>query len=127
MRKEEQPISEKETWSVDNENFRYDSLRELIDNNEGQFNPGDTVYVGVPKPPLLSELFDADDVISLLIDRGYDIAGEFADDFMSDVTEQAKQELTELMHTWMEKHVTVDFFTVESVREYILTQEDLLD
>lgn len=119
--------AKKETWSVDNEIFRYDSLRQLIDWNVGTFNPGDTVYVGIAKPPVLSEFCDADDVIDLMMDRGADIGGGFADDFMSNVTNEAKSELTELLKAWMEKHVEVNFFTVENVREYILTQDDLLE
>jgi hypothetical protein len=44
---------------------------------------------------------------------------------MDDVSAEAKQELNDLLKSWMEKHVTVNFYTVHDVREYVLTEEDL--
>ena len=59
--------------------------------------------------------------------RGYDLGDEYADGFMDDISSDAKIELNELLKNWMEKHVTINFYTVHSVREYVLTKEDLKD
>jgi hypothetical protein len=114
------------TWSRDNEIFRHNSLAELIKHND-DLNPGDVVYAGEARTPQLNEFCDADDVIDLMKDRGCDIAGEYADDFMADITDEAKSELSELLKTWMEKHVTVDFFSVHNINEYTLSEDDLLE
>lgn len=118
-------MSELEVWSTNNEDFRYGSLEDLIDSNSGELTVGQTVYVGEGRRPKLSEFCDADDVVELMQNRGYDIGGEYADNFMDDITPEAKQELDELLKNWMEKHVTINFYTVHDVREYVLTSEDL--
>ncbi|MBM4206812.1 MAG: hypothetical protein FJ190_01940 [Gammaproteobacteria bacterium] len=114
-----------EAWSTNNEDFNYSSLEDLIDSNIGELAVGQTVYVGDGRKPKLSEFCDANDVIELMQNRGYDIGGEYADHFMDDVTPEAKQELDEFLKSWMEKHVTINFYTVHDVLEYVLTEEDV--
>lgn len=118
-------MSELEAWSTNNEDFRFSSLEDLIDSNSGELEVGQTVYVGDGRKPKLSEFCDANDVIELMQNRGYDIGGEFADGFMDDVSMEEKQELNDLLTSWMEKHVTINFYTVHDVREYVLTEVDL--
>lgn len=118
-------MSELEAWSTNNEDFNYSSLEDLIDSNCGELAVGQTVYVGDGRKPKFSEFCDADDVIELMQNRGFDIGGEYADSFMDDVTPEAKQELAEFLKSWMEKHVTINFYTVHGVREYVLTEEYL--
>ncbi len=64
-------------------------------------------------------------MIELMQNRGYEIGDEYADGFMDDITPEAKQELNDLLKSWMEKHVTINFYTVHDVREYTLTEADL--
>jgi hypothetical protein len=118
-------MGELEAWSTNNEDFNYSSLEDLIDSNSGELAVGQTVYVGDGRKPKLSEFCDADDVIELMQNRGYDIGGEYADSFMDDVAPEAKQELNDLLTSWMENHVTINFYTVHDVREYVLTEKDL--
>ncbi len=118
-------MSELEAWSTNNEDFNYSSLDDLINSNSGELAVGKTVYVGDGRKPKLSEFCNANDVIELMQNRGYDIGGEYADTFMDDISSEAKQELNELLKNWMEKHVTINFYTVHDVREYVLTSEDL--
>ncbi len=118
---------EQETvWSVDGDEFCYESLHCLIDSNIGNFDVGDTVYFGTARKPPLSNFCDASDVIELITDRGNDFGGEYADGFMDDVSDEAERELTKLLEEWMEANVTVNFFRVFDVRKYVLTEEDLL-
>lgn len=118
-------MSELEAWSTNNEDFRYSSLEDLIDSNSGEFEAGQTVYVGEGRRPKVSEFCDADDVIEMMQNRAYDIGGEYADGFMDDISAEEKQELNDLLKNWMDKHVSIDFYTVHDVREYVLTEEDL--
>lgn len=118
-------MSELEAWSTNNEDFNYSSLEDLIDSNCGDLDVGQTVYVGDGRKPKLSEFCDADDVIELMQNRGYDIGDEYAEGFMDDISPEAKQELDDLLKNWMKKHVAINFYTVHGVREYVLTEEDL--
>jgi len=118
-------MSELEAWSTNNEDFRFSSLEDLIDSNSGELAVGQTVYVGEGRKPKLSEFCDADDIIELMQNRCCDIGGEYADGFMDDISPDAKIELDEFLKSWMEKHVTINFYTVHSVREHVLTSEDL--
>jgi hypothetical protein len=118
-------MSELKAWSTNNEDFNYGSLEDLIDSNSSELAVGQTIYVGDGRQPKYSEFCDANDVIELMQNRGYEIGGEYADSFMDDVSAEAKQELNDLLKSWMEKHVTVNFYTVHDVREYVLTEEDL--
>lgn len=118
-------MSELEAWSTNNEDFNYNSLDDLINSNSGELEVGQIVYVGDGKRPEFSEFCDADDVIDLIQNKGYDIGGEYADGFMDDISPDAKIELDEFLKGWMEKHIAIDYYTVHSVREYVLTDEDL--
>lgn len=118
-------MSELEAWSTNNEDFRYSSLEDLINSNSGELAVGQIVYVGDGRKPKLSEFCNADDVVELMQNRGYDIGDEYANGFMDDISPEAIQELDDLLKSWMEKHVTINFYTVHDVREYALTKEDL--
>jgi hypothetical protein len=118
-------MSELEAWSTNNEDFNYSSLEDLMDSNSGELAVGQKVYVGDERRPKYSEFCDANDVIEMMQNRGYDIGGEFADGFMDDISPDAKTELDEFLKSWMEKHVAINFYTVHDVREYVLTEEDL--
>lgn len=112
----------KECWSEDEENFNCDSLSELLSNND-ELKAGDTVYVGEAIPPNVEHLCDADDVIEMISDRAYDMAGEHGDDCAS-VDEKAKAELNALLAAWIEKHCNLNFWTVKNVKRHVLTTED---
>lgn len=113
----------KECWSVDEENFRYDSLQDLLDSND-ELQAGDVVYVGNAKHPKPEQLCDADDIIEMMKDRAWDIVGEYAEDY-PEVSDEAHKELDDFIKSWIMKHCPPDFYTVTDVREYILTKEDL--
>jgi len=118
-------MSELEAWSTNNEDFNYSSLEDLIDSNSGELAVGQTVYVGDGRKPKVSEFCDADDVIGIIQNKGYDIGGDYAEGLIDSISAEAEQELNELLKNWMEKHVAINFYTVHNVREYVLTSEDL--
>jgi hypothetical protein len=110
-------------WSTDNETFNYESLDDLLASND-ELVAGDTIYVGEPIGPSTTQLCDAEDVLDVMRDRAYDLAGEHADGY-PDVTEEAEDELNALLEAWMNKHCLPHFYTVRDVRPYILTEEDV--
>jgi hypothetical protein len=124
---EQLPSEEKadQCWSVDECDFCYSTLGDLLDS--GEFEVGSVVYVGTPARYAASTYIDdADDVIERMAERAYDEHGEFAEDF-PDVTDEAKAELTAFLAAWADKHCEVSFYGVENIRPYTITAEDLSD
>jgi hypothetical protein len=110
-----------ECWSVNNEDFTYSELGELLDCN-AELKVGDMVYVGDAVRPSVWRLCDANDVIDTIADRAFDIAGEHAED-CAEVSDEAVAELNTLLSTWIAKHCNLNFWEVKNVREVVLTAE----
>jgi hypothetical protein len=115
--------TQKIVWSRNGEDFNYDSLGDLIDSEGGDIEAGDTVSFGVAVSPS-ANFVSADEVIDMIGDRAYDIAGEHADDFPC-VTDEAKSELSSFLTEWQAKHCVPTFWTVRNVKEYKVTAEDI--
>ena len=114
-----------ETWSANDELFNCDSLSELLDEND-ELEVGATVWRGEKSPINITGYIDAGDIIEMLGERAYDDVGEFAEDW-PDVPDAARQELEELLSTWVSKHCTATFYRVRNVVEYQITVADLAD
>lgn len=112
-----------ECWSLDEENFSFDSLEDLIACND-HLGAGDEVYRGTKRHEDPGGWVDADDVIENLSCRASDEAGEYADDY-PDISEDAKDELQAFLEWWARRHAQPTFYTVENVTPYTLTEEDL--
>jgi len=112
-----------ECWSFDKEDFRYRTLGDLIDSHDLDLKPGDTVWLADAVRPELSRFIDADDVMTTMGERAYDIAGEHAEGY-PDVTKDAERELEALLAGWISKHCAPTFWTVENVRPYRLSNDD---
>lgn len=116
-----------ETWSIDNKDFRYASLDELITREKGLLKVGDKVFVGIEHKPVLGDLCDADDIIHVIQREGDAICSECSVDLMRDIDDDAKRELDGLLHVWMSKHVDMAIFSkINTVREHVLTAEDMM-
>jgi hypothetical protein len=114
-----------ECWSLDECEFRYGSLCDLLDCNSGELQAGQVVYVGdqVPADPTI--FFDADDLIDRLGEVAYDNHGECAEDWPDNVTKEAKDEFNAFVDAWIAKYCPPRFYGVENIRPYTITAEDL--
>ena len=110
-------------WSADNETFNCETLGELIDNNADELKPGVTVYVADAEPPNIALLCDANDVLETIGCRADDMANEYAED-CARVSAEAKVELNALLAGWIQKHCSLNFWTVRNAKEYVLTEAD---
>jgi uncharacterized membrane protein YvbJ len=111
-----------ECWSVDEENFNARTLGDLIDNHE--LEVGAVVFRAEAIHPEPKELIDVEDIIETMGERAYDIAGEHGEDYPN-VSDEAAQELTEFLATWIAKHAAPTFYTVTNVQRYTITADDL--
>jgi uncharacterized protein YfdQ (DUF2303 family) len=114
-------------WSLDEEQFNYESLDELIQgiyDLHGSVEPGWVVSFGTAHKPDAADFVDADRVIDDMGDAASDVGGEFAEDFPS-VSPEARKELNDFLEAWARKHCEVTFFTVDNVQKYTITQADI--
>jgi len=109
-------------WSANGEDFREDSLGELLDNND-DLEPGRTVYFGNAVPPTNEYLCDASDILETIGNRAYDFGGEYAEDF-PDATQDAIAELETFIAGWITKNCPPTFYQVEKIQQRMLTAED---
>lgn len=112
-------------WSGDRENFNFDSLYELLC-NEAHLEEGAELEFGEAYKPMMHALCDSDDILCMMGERASDIAGEYAEDF-PDCTKEAIEELDQILKSWFEKHITVNFYGVKNVQKYTVTKEDIIE
>lgn len=113
----------REAWSDDGELFKCDSLGELLDMMDDP-QPGAVVYVGDAVEVSPGRLVHADDVIDIMADRAFEIAGDAADEYPA-VSDEARAGLNSLLAAWIKEHCPPTFYTVERVKPYTLTEDDL--
>lgn len=112
-------------WSTNDENFTCggDSLEELI-TNEG-LEEGDTCFYGRKAKPNPENWVDEDQVIEWMGEHAGEECGEFADDYLMKVPDEAKKELRDALQAWARKHGQPSWFMVEDVTDYTITAEDV--
>lgn len=114
-----------ECWSIDNECFNAVCLGELVDSNSDDIVVGTVVYKGDAVSADISSLLSAEDIVEMLSERAYDEYGEAAEDY-PDVSKEEMAELDKLLQGWIEKCCKPTFYSVRNVKEYVITEEDLL-
>ena len=115
-------------WSINGEDF-FDDWCQLIDELEQEelgegtdYFEGDKIdvkigeYVDIHGIDLMLERFD---------DWVYEDIGEIADCDFYNVSQEAKEELQELIQDWAEKHVNLPYWRVQNVVKKVVTKEDL--
>lgn len=119
-------------WSIDEELFNLSSKEEAIDSlfcNDTDDLVGRTIYFGKAIAPDVSCLVDADDIIEMLGERAYDNYGEWAESFpdlsKNDIKDKAAiDSLNAYLKAWITENCPVNFWQVENVQKYAITQED---
>lgn len=119
---ETQTTLTRQSWSVNEEIFDYDTLADLIDSQAPEL--GQTVFVGDVVHPDPLKYFDADDALEMMGERAYDDCGESAENY-PDVSKEARAELDALLAQWISKHAKPDFYRVVNIKPHTITAEDL--
>ena len=113
----------KECWSINNEDFNCDTLTELLEANQGDIRPGQTVYCGTAKAPALSSFVDVDSVIDNFAERAYDFGGEWAEDY-PEVSPEHEAKLQAFLESWLAECPAPRFYQVVDAKPYVLTESD---
>lgn len=109
----------KQCWSMDDENFRYEELCDIPDVETGMM-----VFKGEAVEVSSRDLICAESILDGIGGVAYDLVGEIADDFPQ-VSKEAKEELEDILSSWIIRHCQPNFYRVVNVQEHIVTQEDL--
>lgn len=112
-------------FSIDGERYltgdKKEAMQWLID--EKKLIVGNSYFLGKSKPPLPSSLFDVEDMLYQMQERAYDIT-EYAEDF-PDLSEEKRKELETLVSKWLDENIEVNFFEVEDITQFKITEEDI--
>lgn len=123
------PRNGTETWSVNGEDWHnYLSLDELIretDNDLTQISAGDEVFIGTKAYPDPASFTDEHDVRLCMYENAINSDHSEWVDGWPTPNEEAKQELSELLAAWARKHCSTDFYLIDSVRTYTVTEADI--
>ena len=119
-------------YSANDEDFIYQDVGELFDalDSDGGLVVGRVYYEADFRNLLPSDLINKHRIGSILEqfdDDLYEEIGEISDNDFYNVTDDAKEELRQLLNTWIEKHVNVSKYwkIVGKSRERVVTAEDL--
>ena len=116
-------MSEKECWSANGEDFNYESLEELLDNEDFDYKAGDIVYKAIAKTPSFKSMVDVDSVIENIGERAYDYCGDYAE-YYPEVSKEHKIKLQVFLEQWLSECPAPSFYMVVSDKEYTLTEQD---
>ena len=115
--------NEKRTvYSLDDEFYNYEDEWEVVE--AAKDNEQTIYYQGEVKPVLPKHLIDANDIIEMLAERAYDVAGEIAEDYATDVSNKAGKELDAFLYKWIEKYAPIYFYQVENVQCIVIEGEE---
>ncbi len=116
-------------YSIDGEEFLYSDFEDLLYqlDSEGCLEPGEVYYEADAVELTIDRCLDIDNILDQADDVAYDFVGELYDSEFSDVSEDAKKELLDLMTAWAKKHVSIAGYLhiVGKIRERTITVDDL--
>lgn len=121
-------ITEKEIeycYSTDEEMFNHESIGDVIDYIDLENPVGATYWRGEKKELTHVDCIDVDSFLEQCDERAYEEIGEVYDNCFSDVGEDAKKELSNLIEAWAKKHVTIRFWKVLNIKEMKITGDDI--
>ena len=91
--------------------------------DEHEFSLEDTIEIGERAPVLHSDIFDLKHLIEEMREQAYEIADEYSEDYLTDLTSEKAEELQSLILNWLNTNVNQpNFFTVIGEKE-ITVQE----
>lgn len=85
---------------------------------ELEYNLTDTIEIGERVPVLHSDIFNLKYITEEMQEQAYEIADEYSEDYLTDLTSEKAEELEKLILNWLNTNVNQpNFFTVRGEKE----------
>ncbi len=129
MTTQQEQTSPEYCYSTDEEIFNSDSVGDVIDGLRGELEESELIgasyWRGEKKELTHAEYIDVGSFLEQCGERAYEEIGEIYDNCFTDVGDDAKNELGDLILAWAKKHVKIRYWKVCKVQECKVTAEDL--
>ncbi|MDH1522574.1 hypothetical protein [Achromobacter mucicolens] len=117
-----------DSYSLNGEDFQEgeasDALQDLYDS--AQLEVGTQYRLGVAEKPDPADFFDVSQLIEQMQERAHDVGGEFAEDYLTDLTDEQVLDLDRVVKAWLSSvNPQVSFFSVKQIQTFKVTQEDI--
>ena len=110
-------------YSHDGE-YYYDDIEDVVDMYECSYADA-KIYRGTKKSFTHADFLSAGDIIEQMTDRAYDEAGEYADEYLSEIKRSDINELQQIILEWLDKKASCNFYGVENIEE--MTLKDIVE
>lgn len=109
------------TWADEDQ---YEIIRrylEDLDDHELKIITKVPMYAGTLEPKKFTDYLCVDSILERMQEWACDDMGYFTSDYLDDVTQEQKDELTQLISDWANKHnISPNFFSVGNVKEILV-------
>jgi hypothetical protein len=115
-------------YSVNGEDFQDGCASEALQalDDDGLLTIGTEYRLGVSVRPDPADFLDVNHLIEQMQESAYDAGGEFAEDYLADVTEEQVRELDRAIKAWLSSvNPSVTFFKVKEIQTFKVTQDDI--
>ena len=115
-------------WSLNGEDFFDDWCRLVEELEQEELGVCTEYFEGDKVDVRISDYVNIHGIVSMLEqfdDWVYEDVGEVADCDFYNVSQDAKEELQELIQQWAEKHVNLPYWKVQNVVKKVVMKEDL--
>ncbi|MNL07847.1 hypothetical protein D3C87_1285420 [compost metagenome] len=117
-----------DSYSLNGEDFQEGCASEALQalDDDGRLTLGAEYRLGVSQKPAPADFFDADHLIEQMQERAYDMGGEFAEDYLTELTDEQVLDLGRVVKAWLSSvNPRVTFFTVKEIQTFKITLEDI--
>lgn len=117
-----------DSYSLNGDDFQEGCASEALQalDDDGRLTLGTEYRLGVSDKPDPADFFDVDHLIEQMQERAYDVGGEFAEDYLADLTEEQVKNLRQVVNAWLSSvNPHVNFFSVKQIQTFRVTQEDI--
>ena len=84
-----------------------------------------TIYKGVKKPQHFNQFLSVDQLLEQMSEHAYEEGGEWAEDYLCDVTDSQKKELENVIVSWASRNnISPSWFMIEDIEEDKFTVPD---
>lgn len=117
-----------DSYSLNGDDFQEGCASEALQalDDDGQLTLGAEYRLGVSDRSDPADFFEVNHLIEQMQERAHDVGGEFAEDYLTDLTDEQVLDLDRVVKAWLSSvNPQVSFFSVKRIQTFKVTQEDI--